>query len=75
MLKKNKKRSNLSKILNKKCENVTELHEKLLKYNIKYEITVTYSQGTYYLLRENDTNYACKLLITNKNCVYLTRNW
>ena len=75
MLKTNKKRSNLSKILNKKCENVTELHEKLLKYNIKYEITVTYSQGTYYLLRENDRNYACKLLITNKNCVYLTRSW
>ena len=65
----------MSKILNKKCENVTELHEKLSKYDIKYEITVTYSQGTYYLLRENDRNYACKLLITNKNRVYLTRSW
>ena len=56
MLKKSKKRSNLSKILDKKCENVSILHEKLLKYNIKYEITVTISQGTYYLLRENNTN-------------------
>ena len=66
MLKKNKKRSNLSKILNKKCENVSILHE-------KYEITVTISHGTYYLLRENNTNYACKLWYDDKNCVYLSR--
>lgn len=73
MLKKNKKRSNLSKILDKKCENVSILHEKLLKYNIKYEITVTNSHGTYYLLRENNTNYACKLWYDDKRCVYLSR--
>lgn len=73
MLKKNKKRSNLSKILNKKCENVSILHEKLLKYHIKYEITVTYKHGTYYLLRENNTNYACKLLYDDKKRVYLSR--
>lgn len=73
MLKKNKKRSNLSKILGKKCENVSILHEKLLKYGIKYEITVTYTQGTYYLLRENDINYACKLFIDDKKRVYLSR--
>ena len=73
MLKKNKKRSNLSKILGKKCGNVSILHEKLLKYGIKYEITVTNSYGTYYLLRENNTNYACKLWYDNKNCVYLSR--
>ena len=73
MLKKNKKRSNLSKILGKKCENLSILHEKLLKYDIKYEITVTISQGTYYLLRENDINYACKLFIDDKKRVYLSR--
>lgn len=73
MLKKNKKRSNLSKILDKKCENVSILHEKLLKYNIKYEITVTISHGTYYLLRENNKNYACKLFVDNKRRVYLSR--
>lgn len=73
MLKKNKKRSNLSKILNKKCENVSILHEKLLKYGIKYEITTTSMKETYYLLRENNINYACKLWYDNKNCVYLSR--
>jgi hypothetical protein len=73
MLKKNKKRSNLSKILGKKCENVTELHEKLLKYNIKYEITTTSMKETYYLLRENNTNYACKLCIDDNRCVFLTQ--
>lgn len=73
MLKKNKKRSNLSKILNKKCENVSILHEKLLKYDIKYEITVTNSHGTYYLLRENNTNYACRLYEDNKRRVYLSQ--
>lgn len=73
MLKKSKKRSNLSKILDKKCENVSILHEKLLKYNIKYEITVTYTHGTFYLLRENNTNYACKLWYDDKKRVYLSR--
>lgn len=73
MLKTNKKRSNLSKILNKKFTNEQELHEKLLKYNITFEKTVTRLQIVYYLLRENNTNYATKLYKDNKNRVYLTR--
>ena len=73
MLKKNKKRSNLSKILNKKCENVSILHEKLSQMGIKYEKYHTSLNGTYYLLRENNINYACKLCIDDKKCVYLSR--
>lgn len=73
MLKTNKKRSNLSKILNKKFTNEQELHEKLLKYNITFEKTVTKSQIVYYLLRENNTNYATKLNKDDKKRVYLTR--
>lgn len=73
MLKTNKKRSNLSKILNKKFTNEQELHEKLLKYNITFEKTVTSLQVVYYLLRENNTNYATKLNIDDKKRVYLTR--
>lgn len=73
MLKKNKKRSNLSKILNKKFKNLSLLHEKLSQNGIKYEITVTKEREWWYLLRENNTNYACKLCTDNKKRVYLTQ--
>lgn len=73
MLKKNKKRSNLSKILNKKFTNVQELHEKLKELNIFYEFYNTKMKETYYLLRENNINYACKLCKIDRNCVFLTR--
>ena len=73
MLKTAKKRSNLSKILNKKFTNEQELHEKLSKYGITFQKTVTKLQIVYYLLRENNTNYATKLNIDDKKRVYLTR--
>ena len=73
MLKTVKKRSNLSKILNKKFQNEQELHEKLLKYNIIFEKTVTKSKIVWYLLRENNRTYATKLLEDENRCVYLTR--
>ena len=73
MLKIFQKRLKIDKILGKKCKNVTELHEKLSEFNIKYEITVTKSHTTWYLLTSEGVNYACRLLEDNKNCVYLTR--
>ena len=73
MLKIFQKRLKIDKILGKKCENVTKLHEKLSQMGIKYEIYHTSMKETFYLLRIDNTNYACKLLKDNKNCVYLTR--
>ena len=73
MLKIFQKRSKFEQILNKKCENVTKLHEKLSKMGIKYEITRTRMKETFYLLRIDNINYACKLLEDNKRRVYLTR--
>ena len=73
MLKIFQKRLKIDKILNKKCENVTKLHEKLSQMGIKYEIYHTTCDITFYLLRIDNTNYACKLLIDNKKRVYLTR--
>ena len=73
MLKIFQKRLKIDKILNKKCENVTKLHEKLSQMGIKYEITRTTFGTIFYLLRINNTNYACKLFKDNKNRVYLTK--
>ena len=73
MLKIFQKRLKIDKILNKKCENVTKLHEKLSQMGVKYEITRTRMKETFYLLRIDNTNYACKLLEDNKRRVYLTR--
>ena len=73
MLKTVKKQSNLRKILNKKFTNEQELHEKLSHYNIIFEKTVTKSQLIFYLLRENNTNYATKLQKDEYGRIYLTR--
>ena len=73
MLKLFKKRLKIDKILGKKCENVTKLHEKLSQMGIKYEIIVTSSREWWYLLKIDNTNYACKLCVDNKNRVYLTK--
>ena len=73
MLKIFQKQSKFEQILNKKCKNVTKLHEKLSQMGIKYEITHTRMKETFYLLRIDNTNHACMLLEDNKNRVYLTR--
>lgn len=73
MLKLFKKRLKIDKILGKKCENVTKLHEKLSQMGVKYEITRTTFGITFYLLRIDNTNHACKLLKDNKNRVYLAK--
>ena len=73
MLKMFQKRLKIDKILNKKCENVTKLHEKLSNMGVKYEIYRTTFGTIFYLLRIDNTNYACKLLKDNKNKVYLIR--
>ena len=73
MLKIFQKRLKINKILNKKCENVVKLHEKLSQMGIKYEIYRTSSHQTWYLLRVDNTNHACKLLEDNKRRVYLTK--
>lgn len=73
MLKLFQKRLKINKILNKKCENVTKLHEKLSKMGVKYEIYHTSMKETFYLLRIDNRNYACKLLEDDKRRVYLTR--
>ena len=73
MLKIFQKRLKIDKILNKKCENVTKLHEKLSNMGVKYEIYRTTFGTIFYLLRVDNINYACKLLEDNKKRVYLTR--
>ena len=73
MLKIFQKRLKIDKILGKKCENVTKLHEKLSQMGIKYEIYHTSMKETFYLLTIDNINYACKLCKDDKNRVYLTR--
>lgn len=73
MLKIFQKRLKIDKILNKKCENVTKLHEKLSQMGIKYEIYHTTLGAIFYLMRIDNINYACRLLQDNKKRVYLTK--
>ena len=73
MLKTNKKRSILNKILNKKFTNVSELHKKLFEYGIKYENITTSMKKTFYLLRIDNKNCVYELRVDDNKCVYLTR--
>lgn len=74
MLKIFKKRTKLDQILNKKFTNVSELHEKLSQMGIKYETHRAYTlKQTFYLLRIDEYNYACKLRCDTDNRVYLVR--
>jgi hypothetical protein len=73
MLKTNKKMVTIDKIMRKKFKDLQVLHEFLKENNIYFEYTVTTMKITFYLLRINNTNYARKLCIDNKNRYYFAQ--